>query len=67
MIIPICRTDGNDTIVTSRERSRLKLFSEGRFQIDRRKRKCYIFLMKCLPKQTGKELKSMIVREVVTS
>ena len=27
---------------------------------------CYIFLMKCLHEQTGKELKSMIVREVET-
>ena len=43
------------------------LFSERRFRIDRRKLKCYIFTIKCLPEQTGKELKSMIVREVVTS
>jgi len=28
--------------------------------------KCYIFYIKCLHEQTGKELKSMIVREVVT-
>ena len=51
----------------SRERSRLIIISEDRFWIDRRKHKCYIFLRKCLPKQTGKELKSMIVREVATS
>ena len=42
-------------------------FSEEGFLIDMRILQCYIFLMKCLLKQTGKELKSMIVREVVTS
>ena len=35
--------------------------------IDRLVSRCYIIPIKCLPKQTGKELKSMIVREVVAS
>ena len=47
--------------------SRLKLFSEEKFPIDRRIQPCYIFSIKCLPKQTGKEIYNMIAREVVTS
>ena len=35
--------------------------------IDTGSLKCYTFRIKSLPEQTGKELNSMIVREVVTS
>ena len=37
------------------------------FLVDSGKCRCYISLSMCLPEQTGKELKSMIVREVAAS
>ena len=36
-------------------------------QIDKVRSRCYIDFIKCLPEQTGKELNSMMIREVVIS